>query len=403
MANKPRSASTAGEKEEECAGSVVCESGAAESGDAAKDGKIKQKPGKKKVRDESVTNQKDSKGKGTDDEKKEMDLCSCGKPVKDDANGGIECDICGHWFHPKCECLNKDVIAAIETYKLFWLCSSCKTYSNEFRRVVKGEEVPCKGSDHSENLSRGNDCVKRKLTEISDALDRVAESFINQKDIMLEMGKMIKKQGEEKRSLRDLEATVKKVVKEETATYADAVKKLTSRMEKINNTEQPAQAKELRSAVTDCLEQDKRRKNVVVFNVPEQDEGLSATDQAAGDFEILIDLVMEGLKLKIHPEKVARVGRRVEGKTRLMVVTLRDEDEKWDLLKMAKNLRSAGSKFEKIYIAPDLSPAQQLRDRKLRKELKERRDAGEDVIIFKNKVIKRADRPKPKSSSISAY
>ena len=46
-----------------------------------------------------------------------------------------------------------------------------------------------------------------------DALDRVAESWINQKDIMIEMGKMMKKQGEEKGSLRDLEAAVKKAVK----------------------------------------------------------------------------------------------------------------------------------------------------------------------------------------------
>ena len=141
---------------------------------------------------------------------------------------------------------------------------------------------------------------------MSDALDRVgrvAESLINQKDIMLKMGKMMKKQDEEKRSLKDVEVTIKKVVKEETATYADTVKKLTNRLEKISSAEQPAQVKDLRSAVTDCLEQDKRRKNVVVFNVPEQSEELSAADQVAGDFDLLIQLVMEGLKLKIHPEK----------------------------------------------------------------------------------------------------
>ena len=78
---------------------------------------------------------------------------------------------------------------------------------------------------------------------------------------------------------------------------------------------------------------------------------------------------------------------------------MRDEGEKWELLKMAKMLRDAGSRFEKIYIAPDLSPAEQLRDKNLRKEMKERREAGEDVIIYKNRVILRSNKPNQKHSN----
>ena len=86
--------------------------------------------------------------------KKYIELCSCGKPVKGDANSGIGCDICGHWFHPKCEYLNKDVLATIETQKLFWLCTQqCKTFSDKFCRIVIGEKVPSKGSGNSETIS----------------------------------------------------------------------------------------------------------------------------------------------------------------------------------------------------------------------------------------------------------
>ena len=102
---------------------------------------------------------------------------------------------------------------------------------------------------------------------------------------------------------------------------------------------------------------------------------------------------MRGLKLKVHPVKASRVGRSNQGKNRLMVVTLRDESEKWEILKMAKQLRNAGAEFERIYVAPDLSPAEQLRDRNLRQELKSRREAGEDVIIYKHKVIQRKEKP----------
>ena len=237
------------------------------------------------------------------------------------------------------------------------------------------------------------DSIEKKLTEVGKAMDHLAESFLSQKAVMAEIGSMVKAQGDVKNSVKDIETTVKKVMKEENLTYAEITKKLTNKLEKESVSKPSVEVKDLQNAVADCLEQEKRRRNIVVFNVPEQDKHLSLDEQAANDLKQIVQLIMEGLKLKIHPEKVARMGKQKEGKSRLMVVTLRDEGEKWELLKMAKRLRDAGSKFERIYIAPDLSPAEQLRDKNLRKEMKERREAGEDVVIYKNKVIPRSHKP----------
>ena len=93
----------------------------------------------------------------------------------------------------------------------------------------------------------------------------------------------------------------------------------------------------------------------------------------AGDLHSFEEIMLRGLKLKIHPEKVSRVGKPKEDKPRLMVVTMHEERDKWGIMKMAaKSLRHAGDKFERIYIALDLSPAEQERDWNLRKELRER-------------------------------
>ena len=69
--------------------------------------------------------------------------------------------------------------------------------------------------------------------------------------------------------------------------------------------------------------------------------------------------MMTGLKLRLRPKNVSRLGRGKDGKHRVMLVTFHEEREKWEVLKMARSLRDAGDKFEKIYIAPDLSPAEQ--------------------------------------------
>ena len=66
-----------------------------------------------------------------------------------------------------------------------------------------------------------------------------------------------------------------------------------------------------------------------------------------------------------------------------------------------KKMILAGSKklatneiFKDIYIAPDRTKKQQLQMKKLRDELKDRRENGEKDLIIKNGVIIKAPTPK---------
>ena len=54
---------------------------------------------------------------------------------------------------------------------------------------------------------------------------------------------------------------------------------------------------------------------------------LSLEEQMSKDLLSVKDLIKHGLKLIVRPEKVSRVGRRKEGKDRLIVVTLQDDDD----------------------------------------------------------------------------
>ena len=357
----------------------------------------KGKPGKRKVREKMMDTENKGKERAEEETSKgddALEVCSCGKEVKDNQSS-IECEICSKWFHPDCQNLNSEALKAIGLYDLFWMCGSCKKFSGIFRDVVSGSDSSSNTNSRLDLLEaqmRDVNQMRKKMDDLNGMMDNIAKSLIGQREMVSEIGLMVKEKWKAGESGKEIENSVR-AMKDEAATYADMVKKLTNKLEKEGLNKPTTQVRELRHAVTDCLEQDKRRRNIVVFNVKEQDAGLNPDEQCKADHHSFVELMKTGLKLVIHPEKVVRVGKLRDERPRLMVVTLQDERDKWELLKMAKSLRYAGDRFKNIYVAPDLSPAEQEKDRNLRKELRERKEAGEDVIIYRGRVMFRADRP----------
>ena len=70
--------------------------------------------------------------------------------------------------------------------------------------------------------------------------------------------------------------------------------------------------------------------------------------------------------------------------------TCSDKASKFDFLRSAKELRKS-EKYKNIYINPDLTYIQRERNRKLRNELKEKREKGFDAVIKNGKVMLRRD------------
>jgi len=81
-------------------------------------------------------------------------------------------------------------------------------------------------------------------------------------------------------------------------------------------------------------------------------------------------------------------------------VELGDISTKRQLLRQATNLRKS-TVWSNIYISPDLTPKERAHNKKLREELKARKDAGEKNIFIKHgKILSRqADNPTAASAS----
>ena len=90
-------------------------------------------------------------------------------------------------------------------------------------------------------------------------------------------------------------------------------------------------------------------------------------------------------------KKCYRVGRpNGQGKGRLLRVTFSNSELKSEVLRSARKLKASTS-FRKVYVNPDRTPVQQAEHKNLRSELLSRRGKGEDVVIFKQSVVPRAD------------
>ena len=122
-----------------------------------------------------------------------------------------------------------------------------------------------------------------------------------------------------------------------------------------------------------CLEKEKERekrnKNVLFGNVREG-ESPNETREKVG--EVIRDL----LKADCKPIEARRVGKQVQGKSRLIWVKLKSEEDKLQLLRQAKALKGTG-----LFLAEDLSPEERKHRRSLVAEMKKARDEGKRAFI----------------------
>lgn len=131
-----------------------------------------------------------------------------------------------------------------------------------------------------------------------------------------------------------------------------------------------------------------RKKNVVIHGIPEKEDG-SLHEREDHDREKCQEILDDLELCDVNIRSTRRLGKsRGDGK-RLLKVEFAKKLDKRNVLKRSGSLRNG--RFAGVYINPDRTPMEQKNHRKLREELRRRRQEGEDVVIFRGSVI-------PKSS-----
>ena len=100
-----------------------------------------------------------------------------------DSDLGVQCDMCGDWFHAKCQLVSRYAFNALEKYItiLSWLCYDCKRSLKQ----TKDRNCHCTSPELTSKLD--------KLDTMQSKIESISESLQKQEKLILEQGQMLQK------------------------------------------------------------------------------------------------------------------------------------------------------------------------------------------------------------------
>ena len=192
----------------------------------------------------------------------------------------------------------------------------------------------------------------------------------------------------------------------ETQAVKSDVKDLKTRMEAVEKKLKGSVEREISVALNEKTDIERRKMNLVVFNLPEQksttDTVWDVPELVKKDTEDIIKIIKDDLGIEIEENEITdarRLGRKQIDKTqkvdnkeekpgRPLKIVFSDIRKKREVLEAAKKLRISENPIaKKLFLNPDLTEKQRENDRILRNLMWERRGNGENVIIKKGEII----------------
>ena len=135
-------------------------------------------------------------------------------------------------------------------------------------------------------------------------------------------------------------------------------------------------------------EQD-RQNNLVIYNIAESSKE-DPKECEKFDAGIVNYIFYNGIQVENYNiKKILRLGKKNENpdennKPRPVLVKLTNSQEKWNIIRNAKNLKYAEEEMKQISITPDYNKEDQEKQKKLIKDLKEKRRNGEHDWHIRN-------------------
>ena len=304
-----------------------------------------------------------------------LDKCvECNEEVKA-GDKAMECDICKNWTHIKCGKVSasmygelKKAASGMTCQGIKFLCAKCEkvfvTMKADIIKMLEKQEVMEK---KQEGLSMGLGAVRKEVDELKALIKKANEQKVMEDDP--EKVKVVEEIGDIKIQIGELKKK-----------YSDATRVEGAEGIIVRSSHQISDTKIIQGEVSEMMERDKRKNNLVIFGIMETDDE-SVTRGKVN--EIITVTGMDVNKVKYF----GRVGRRTQdGKHRVVRVVCDDMETKRAVLKGANKLRMTTG-YERTYISPDLTKCQQEMDKKLRDALREIRKDHKEAKISNGEII----------------
>ncbi|RNA10357.1 RNA-directed DNA polymerase from mobile element jockey-like [Brachionus plicatilis] len=157
----------------------------------------------------------------------------------------------------------------------------------------------------------------------------------------------------------------------------------------------------LNSASDEINEQERRKKKLIVFGVPisKKKEALDRKRNDEEEINKILEFINDGIKTE---KIVIRFKPKSESDTTTpILIKFKDEVTRNEILSKAKKLRSEKNAFQRIYLNPDLTIAQQHNYKRLREECKNANTNEVDkryMHVIRNNSVRRGIRNDPKQN-----
>lgn len=137
----------------------------------------------------------------------------------------------------------------------------------------------------------------------------------------------------------------------------------------------------------EILEKEKRKKNLIIYNLIESDKE-DARERYMEDREHIKNIFTEELLQGDYGvERLVRLGKRNSEQRRPLLVEMKTEKEKMDILVNAKRLRHSVL-YPRLYVNRDLTASERKKEKELRDQLREKRNNGENhFTIRRGKIV----------------
>jgi len=120
------------------------------------------------------------------------------------------------------------------------------------------------------------------------------------------------------------------------------------------------------SSITDELsERERKKNNVIVYNLPE------APEQSSEE-QFFADLCKRIVNVDLNIQKIFRIGCKDSNRIRPLLVCFTSEETKLAVLSSAPRLHFHDD-YKKVYISPNMTKFERVKHKKLVEELKQRR------------------------------
>lgn len=337
-----------------------------------------------------------------------MTVCTVCSQKADSNDQSVKCAVCELTYHMKCVNITSNDLKFLIESGSDWKCPTClqggrllRSRSGSASAATGGSSS---GSQRSHNQSSGDMIISSQLTAILSELNNIKAMQLSiisdisalrdsQERLRVDLtarclcveesvNKCHKLLSDHERVLDD-HGTRLSDVEKNVLRIGDAVSDVSSgRASRTADGDGSASNSGVHCVddlVLELSEREKRKKNLMVFGVPESLATTSA-DRKRADSEFIVGFISQLCgEVDLSQIGVYRVGTRIETKTRPIKINFKTEDSVQMIIRKANIIRSL-PEYERLSVSFDRTPSQQRQYRLIRQQLDDRRKSGEQNL-----------------------